>query len=117
MRQRQSVRRSLVDNKLAALDQLGRLGACQRQRRAGVLVALHDQGRAIDPGGRGAKIGKGAVIAAGALVPEGAEIPADTLAMGVPAKPKRAVTDDEKERFRINCNNYVQRTRDYLTQL
>lgn len=64
----------------------------------------------------GAKIGRGAVIAAGALVPEGAEIPAETLAMGVPAKPKRPVTQDEKERFRVNCNNYVNRTRDYLNE-
>ena len=61
----------------------------------------------------GAKIGKGAVIAAGALVPEGMEIPAGTLAMGVPAKPKRPVTEDEKERFRVNCNNYVKRAQDY----
>src|ERR1700733_12525914 len=64
----------------------------------------------------GAKIGKGAVIAAGALVPEGAEIPAGTLAMGVPAKPKRPVTEEEQERFRINCNNYVKRTQDYLDE-
>lgn len=65
----------------------------------------------------GAKIGKGAVIAAGALVPEGAEIPAGTLAMGVPAKPKRPVTEEEKQRFRINCDNYVKRTADYLSEL
>ncbi len=64
----------------------------------------------------GAKIGKGAVVAAGALVPEGAEIPAGTLAMGVPAKPKRPVTEEEKERFRINCNSYVKRTEDYLNE-
>lgn len=64
----------------------------------------------------GAKIGKGAVVAAGALVPEGAEIPAGMLAMGVPAKPKRPVTEEEQERFRVNCNNYVKRTQDYLDE-
>jgi carbonic anhydrase/acetyltransferase-like protein (isoleucine patch superfamily) len=64
----------------------------------------------------GARIGKGAVVAAGALVPEGAEIPAGMLAMGVPAKPKRPVTEDEMERFRINCNNYVKRTKEYLEE-
>ena len=61
----------------------------------------------------GAKVGKGAVVAAGALVPEGAEIPAGMLAMGVPAKPKRPVTDDEQERFRVNCNNYIARAKAY----
>jgi gamma-carbonic anhydrase len=64
----------------------------------------------------GAKVGKGAVIAAGALVPEGVEIPAGMLAMGVPAKPKRPVTEEEQERFRVNCNNYIKRTKDYLDE-
>src|ERR1700722_12158131 len=64
----------------------------------------------------GARVGKGAVVAAGALVPEGAEIPAGMMAMGVPAKAKRPVTPEEMERFRINCNNYVKRTREYLDE-
>ena len=64
----------------------------------------------------GARIGKGAVVAAGALVPEGAEIPAGMLAMGVPAKAKRPVTEDERERFSINCNNYIRRTQEYLEE-
>jgi carbonic anhydrase/acetyltransferase-like protein (isoleucine patch superfamily) len=64
----------------------------------------------------GAKIGKGAVIAAGALVPEGAEIPAGTLAMGVPAKAKRPVSEEEQERFRQNVGNYVTRAREYLEE-
>ena len=38
------------------------------------------------------------------------------LAMGVPAKAKRPVTEDETERFRINCNNYVKRTKEYLDE-
>jgi len=64
----------------------------------------------------GARIGKGAVVAAGALVPEGAEIPAGMLAMGVPAKAKRPVSEDEKERFRQNVRNYVTRAREYLEE-
>ena len=55
----------------------------------------------------GAKIGAGAVIAAGALVPEGMEVPPETLAMGAPAKVRRPITDEEKQRFRKNCDNYV----------
>ena len=55
----------------------------------------------------GAKIGAGAVVAAGALVPEGMEVPPETLVMGAPAKVRRSVTAEEKERFRKNCDNYV----------
>lgn len=58
----------------------------------------------------GATIGRGAVVAAGALVPEGMTVPPDTVVMGAPAKPKRAVTEEEKERFRRNTNNYVRIT-------
>jgi carbonic anhydrase/acetyltransferase-like protein (isoleucine patch superfamily) len=61
----------------------------------------------------GAKVGKGSVIAAGALVPEGAEIPPLSMAMGVPAKVKRAVTDEERRRFRMNSDHYVEATRVY----
>jgi len=61
----------------------------------------------------GAKIGAGAVIAAGALVPEGMEVPPETLAMGAPAKVRRSVTAEEKQRFRKNCDNYVKITAVY----
>lgn len=56
----------------------------------------------------GAKIGKGSVIAAGALVPEGMEIPPRSLAMGVPAKVRREVTPEERERFRVNAEHYIE---------
>ena len=61
----------------------------------------------------GAKIGAGAVVAAGALVPEKMEVPAGTLVMGAPAKVRRAVTADEQQRFRKNCENYVKITAIY----
>lgn len=61
----------------------------------------------------GARIRRGAVVAAGALVPEGAEIPPDTLALGVPARVHRAVSEQEKERFRANCASYVETARAY----
>ena len=61
----------------------------------------------------GAKIGAGAVVAAGALVPEGMEVPAQTLVMGAPAKVRRAVTGEEQQRFRKNCENYVKITAIY----
>jgi carbonic anhydrase/acetyltransferase-like protein (isoleucine patch superfamily) len=58
----------------------------------------------------GAKIGSGAVIAAGALVPEGMEVTADTLVMGAPAKPRRAVSEEEKARFSKGVDGYVERS-------
>ena len=54
-----------------------------------------------------AKVGKGAVVAAGALVPEGMEIPDGMLAMGVPAKVRREVTAEERERFASGMRHYV----------
>jgi gamma-carbonic anhydrase len=61
----------------------------------------------------GARIGKGSVVAAGSLVPEGAEVPPNTVAMGVPAKVRREVSPEERERFRANAQNYVLNTRLY----
>ena len=61
----------------------------------------------------GAKIGKGSAIAAGAVVPEGAEVPPLSMVMGVPAKVKRPVTEEERERFRLNAEHYVEAARMY----
>ncbi len=56
----------------------------------------------------GATIGKGSVIAAGALVPEGMQIPPASMVMGVPAKIRRPVSEQEQERFRLNAAHYVE---------
>jgi len=61
----------------------------------------------------GAKIGKGSVIAAGAVVPEGADVPSESMVMGVPAKVKRQVTEQECQRFRENARHYVEAARIY----
>ena len=61
----------------------------------------------------GAKIGRGSVIAAGAVVPEGAEVPPESMVMGVPAKVKRQLTEEERERFRLNAMHYVEAARIY----
>jgi gamma-carbonic anhydrase len=55
----------------------------------------------------GAKIGRGSVIAAGAVVPEGMQIPPGSMVMGIPAKVKRELTADERDRFRQNAMHYV----------
>ena len=64
----------------------------------------------------GAKVGRGAVVAAGALVPEGMEVPADTLVMGAPAKPRRAVSEEEKARFAKGVAGYAERAAQYLEE-
>jgi len=61
----------------------------------------------------GAKIGKGSVVAAGALVPEAMEVPPGVMVMGVPAKIRREVTDEERHRFRLNCQHYVEACQAY----
>ena len=64
----------------------------------------------------GARVGRGAVVASGALVPEGMEVPAETLVMGTPAKPRRAVTAEEQARFRKGVQNYAERAAIYKEQ-
>ncbi|HYP13533.1 MAG TPA: gamma carbonic anhydrase family protein, partial [Bryobacteraceae bacterium] len=61
----------------------------------------------------GAKVGAGSIVAAGALVPERMEIPPGMLAMGVPAKVRREITAEERERFRENAQNYVKYRQTY----
>jgi carbonic anhydrase/acetyltransferase-like protein (isoleucine patch superfamily) len=61
----------------------------------------------------GAKVGHGSVIAAGALVPEGMEVPPDSMVMGVPAKVRRNVTEDEKKRFAENAQRYIRYRQEY----
>jgi carbonic anhydrase/acetyltransferase-like protein (isoleucine patch superfamily) len=61
----------------------------------------------------GAKIGSGAVVAAGALVPEGMQVEPNMLVMGAPAKPRRAVSDEEKARFQKGAAAYAERAAVY----
>lgn len=61
----------------------------------------------------GAKIGAGSIVAAKALVLEGAAFPPGSLLMGAPARVRRPVSDDERERIRRNCASYVKLSRTY----
>lgn len=61
-----------------------------------------------------ARIGAGSIVAAGAVVLEGQRIPPRSLAAGVPAKVKRAVSEDEAARVRLNAAHYVELSRRYL---
>jgi len=64
----------------------------------------------------GAIVESDCVIAAGALVAEGVTIPSGWLAMGLPAKPVRELTDDEKTMLTKSARNYVGYKNDYMAQ-
>ncbi len=57
----------------------------------------------------GAEVGEKAMIGAGAVVTEGQVIPPRHLALGVPAKVVRELTDEEVERLRAAAAHYVRR--------
>ena len=59
----------------------------------------------------GSVIGERAIIAAGTLVREGQEIPPGSMAMGVPAKVRREVTEAEFERVQRGKDDYILRGR------
>lgn len=54
----------------------------------------------------GAVIGRGCLVAGGAVVLGGAEVPDGSLVAGVPAKVRRALTDDEKADLIANAEIY-----------
>ncbi len=55
----------------------------------------------------GARIGAGCLIAAGTVVLEGTEIPPNSLVAGVPGKIRRELTEEERERVRLNAEHYL----------
>ncbi len=58
----------------------------------------------------GCQVGEGAIVGAGAVVPEGMSIPAGMVAMGVPARVRRQVSEEERARCARTVRNYL----DYL---
>ncbi len=58
-------------------------------------------------------VGEGALIAAGSVLAEGKEIPPWTLAMGVPAKPVRELTDAEVRKHNEGVDHYLSLTDAY----
>jgi carbonic anhydrase/acetyltransferase-like protein (isoleucine patch superfamily) len=53
-------------------------------------------------------VGEGAWLAAGSVLAEGKTIPPWTLAMGIPAKPVRDLTDDEVGRADEGVEHYLE---------
>ncbi len=61
----------------------------------------------------GARVGAGSLVGANALVPEGAQIPPGSLVVGVPAKVRRELTEEERQHIRSNADAYVELTRSH----
>jgi carbonic anhydrase/acetyltransferase-like protein (isoleucine patch superfamily) len=62
----------------------------------------------------GAEIGEGSIVGAGALVTEGMKIPPGSLALGMPARVKRALTAEESAFLIKSAQNYVDLAQIYL---
>ena len=63
--------------------------------------------------GMGAILLNGSVVGAGALVPEGATIEAGTVVMGVPARPRRTLSEADRARIIEGSQHYVALAREY----
>lgn len=63
----------------------------------------------------GARVGEFSIIGAGAVVGENTVVPPRSVVLGVPARVRRQVTDEEVEAMRWRARHYVQRATSYLT--
>lgn len=61
-----------------------------------------------------ARIGPYCIVGAGALVTPGTEIPEGQLVIGSPARPKRALTTDERRWIESSASHYVELASRYL---
>jgi carbonic anhydrase/acetyltransferase-like protein (isoleucine patch superfamily) len=65
----------------------------------------------------GAVVESGAMVGAGALVPPGMRVPAGELALGVPARIARSLTDAERDEIAAIAARYVSVKDAYLAEL
>jgi len=61
-------------------------------------------------------VGEGSIVAAGALVAENTMIPPRSIYMGVPAKLRREVTEEERAFIRMHADHYIQYKDAYLAK-
>jgi carbonic anhydrase/acetyltransferase-like protein (isoleucine patch superfamily) len=61
----------------------------------------------------GVRVGAQSIVAAGALVSPGTQVPPRSLVIGVPARVKRQLTDEEVEGLAQFWKNYVEYTKQY----
>lgn len=62
-------------------------------------------------------IGRAAVIAAGALIPERADVPDGAIMVGVPAKQRDALSDEQVDRLAGIPGRYVRVSRQYIDEV
>jgi carbonic anhydrase/acetyltransferase-like protein (isoleucine patch superfamily) len=62
-----------------------------------------------------AKVGEHSIVAAGALITEGTVIPPRSLVMGMPAKVKRELSDDEVASIDEYARRYYEYKETYLS--
>jgi len=63
------------------------------------------------------RVGAHSIVAAGALLSPGTVVPPHSLVMGVPAKVKRTLTDEEVAGLDVFWKNYVELTRVYKEEV
>jgi len=61
----------------------------------------------------GARVRKGSLVGLGAVVPHDVEVPSQTIVVGIPARPLRALTDEEFKSIRIRAEDYVKLAKKY----
>jgi carbonic anhydrase/acetyltransferase-like protein (isoleucine patch superfamily) len=61
-------------------------------------------------------VGEGSIVAVGAVVTENTVIPPRSLYMGVPAKFRREVTEEEKTLIRMHAEHYLEYKERYLAK-
>lgn len=64
----------------------------------------------------GAEVESDCIIGAGALVTEGKRVPAGWLAMGIPAKPVRELTEKERAMLLESAKNYIDYKNIYISE-
>jgi len=62
----------------------------------------------------GAKVGEWCIIGSGAVVTENSEIPPYSLALGIPARVVRSITEDDRKRITESAAAYLQLKKFYL---
>ncbi len=64
----------------------------------------------------GAVIGNNCIIGAGTLITQNSEIPDNSLVFGSPGKIIRTITNDEKNKIKLNADTYIELKNKYLEE-
>jgi carbonic anhydrase/acetyltransferase-like protein (isoleucine patch superfamily) len=62
------------------------------------------------------RIGSDTIVGARALVTEGVEIPPGSLAVGMPARARRPLTDEEREHIMVSARHYIEYAAQYQAE-